>query len=207
MIELDLLPTELKKVQRPKRDLKLELKKLGPQVFKMGGIFLGILLALHLVLGFAVLLKGASLKRLNSRWQLLKSQGTEIEDLNTKMKAAKKVVLPVRQLIEGRIYWSRKLNQLSDRMTPGIWLTGLTVNTQGSSDRKSGYGGSVHLQGYAAALYGDETALVGEFIKALQEDEEFIRSFDSVELNSMTRETLAGNAVMNFGVSLSLRGD
>ncbi|MCX5715362.1 MAG: hypothetical protein NTV07_00520 [Candidatus Omnitrophica bacterium] len=197
MIKINLIPDELKKTQAAKQPFKFELDKLsllGPKVMKIGVYCLIVLAGLHVILILAIFLKADSLKGLDSKWVLLEPKKAEVEAVNAEIVSVEKVVQPVNNLMGQRQLWSKNLNQLSNLMTPGIWLTTLSLEPH-----------MLRLEGCASSLYGDETGLVGKFIKALQDDREFSAQFSEIKLGPMERGALDKTPIMNFKIFCIMR--
>jgi len=200
MIKINLLPEELRKNKSSKKTFRLDASALKPQFLKIGFYLIAVLLGVHLFLGLSVLLKSKSLDRLNSRWQKLEPDKIKIDGINSRIVSLEKEVLPIKQLVDSRMMWAVELNKLSNLMTTGVWFTKLFVQTQ-IPDIQTGESIRVlNLEGCAASLYGDETALAARLVKVLQEDEVFFKYFSEIKLGPMERTTLEKNPVMNFKI-------
>ena len=208
MIKINLLPHEFGKAQRPKRSLRLDIPKLGPKLKKLSVYLLSVLAGLHILLGLSIFLKTVSLKKLNAKWQRLQPSRAEVERLNKEIAELEKIIMPIRQLVAKRIIWSKELNQLSDSMVPGVWLTKLFIQSNQVRDAKDNeYVRVLNLEGYAASLYGDETVLVAKFIKAMQDNKEFFKYFRELKMGPMEKATLENAAVMNFKIFCFFKKD
>mgnify|MGYP001575698925 CR=1 FL=1 len=198
MIKINLLPETAKKQQKSKKPFEFEMPKIGPEAIKAGIGFLSVLLAGHLLLGLSILLKEVSLNKLEAKWQQLSPRKKDVDKVKEEVEAVEKMVAPVRMLVNDRMSWSKILNQLSNLITPGVWLTKLYVQTQISSPQKGEYARSLNIEGCAASLYGDETSLAAKFTKALQDDKEFLGYFSEIKLGPMEKNALENIPVMNF---------
>jgi len=182
----------------------LDLAKFGPQFFKAVRYGVVAVIALHLLLGLLLFMKGVSLKTLDAKWQSLQSRKLEIEKVSKEQSSLEKIVLPMRQLTQGACFWSRKLNKISELITAGVWLTRLSTETQGQG-AKGPPSRILELRGYAASAYGDETGLIGKFAKALQDDKDFAGDFSEIKIGPMEKETTENAPVMNFKISCLLK--
>lgn len=207
MIKINLLPEELKKTPKPSKAFKFDINALGPKAFKALIIFLSALVALHIILVVSIFLKDSSLKRADLKWQKLQPVKIEIERISDESRGIEKRILPIRQLIEGRAMWARRLNQISDLLTPGIWLTRIYQETHLVDTQKGVSTRALNLEGCASSVYGDETALVAKFIKSLQEDKDFSGQFSEIKPGPMEKAMLENNPVMNFKITCFYRGD
>jgi hypothetical protein len=118
-----------------------------------------------------------------------------------------------------RFLWSKKLNSLSDSMTPGIWLSSLDYDEK--AGEKISAGGAKQqiakskpassgpaaekitnkclvLSGYASSMGEQGTASIGKFIKSLKENPEFYSDFDDIELGSIKAEKIQDQETMSF---------
>ncbi|MDD5450058.1 MAG: hypothetical protein PHO42_05625 [Candidatus Omnitrophica bacterium] len=200
MIKINLAPEEVKKEQKPKTGFEFEMPKLDAKFLKPAVYVLAGLIGLHILFGLSIAAKAVSLGSLNAKLQRLQPQRLEVEAVDSNIKTVEKTVLPIRQLIEKKVAWAKELNELSDSMTPGIWLTKLFIETQAKDAAKGEYARVLTLEGSAASLYGDETALVAKFVKALQTDKDFSRYFSELKLGPMEKGVLENIPVMNFKV-------
>lgn len=214
MIKLNLLPGEFKKkkvADKPKKE-KDEKKpkkapiqldkflKFGPQAVKIGRIAGIVLIGLNLVLGTFVLFKQLSLKSLDSQWKPLQPKKAELDKTNSEYATIEKLAGPIRQLVEGRFLWAKKINQVSDLMIPGIWLNRLAIEKQVKDAQKGDYVQTLILEGCAASSFGEETALIGKFIKGLQEAKEFSSDFSEIKSGPLEKTMLEKTPSMNFRV-------
>ena len=223
MITINLLPGEFKKkkvekskpedkkadkkrAEEPKRAFKFETVKFdkvltfSPKLFKIGGVVLAVLIGFHLLLGVLLFSEAKALKQLDSQWQPLQPKKLELEKTNSESISIEKLTTPISQLVEARLMWSKKLNELSDLMTPGIWLTRLSVEKQFEEKAAGEFKKVLKLEGCAFSSSEDETSLIGKFIKVLQEDKNFSFDFSQIKLGPIEKAMIEKNTVMNFKV-------
>ena len=137
----------------------------------------------------------------------------QVNTINRKMAA-------IEDLMVKRFSWAKKLNDLADSLTSGIWLTALTYDERETErqipavSRQSGAmtpGQPAQSQtervvlryliisGYAATTAGEEgTAAVGRFIKALKDNQNFYADFSDIELGAIKRDKVEEQEVMSF---------
>ncbi|MBI4335271.1 MAG: hypothetical protein HY589_01300 [Candidatus Omnitrophica bacterium] len=200
MIKINLLPREVKKQQGPKRPVEFKIPELGAGALRIGIYSVSALIALHLFAAVSIMLKVGALNKLKSRWRTEEPRKAQIEDLNREVGLIEKKVLPVKELLDKRILWSRQLNALSNAMTPGVWLTKLYIVTRARGAKDQGYDRVLNIEGVAASLYGDEASLIAGFVKAIQGDAEFFKIFSEAKLGPMERAALDKSYIMNFRV-------
>jgi len=214
MIKLNLLPKEYKKAKKKKKKeakevvkFNLDFSKFAPKLFKIGIVFVAILIGTHLILGATFLISNSSAGKLSAEWELLQPKSAEISKVNKEIADIEKIVSPVRKLIKRECLWSKKLSLISDLITPGIWFNRLALEKRPDKTKKSGYVTVVELYGYAASSYGDETGIIGKFAKVLQENEDFFQDFSDIKLGPMQKTQLGGHQAMSFKVYCYLKDD
>lgn len=206
MIKINLLPKELKKEQKPKKTFPVwELPKIAPKLFKAGIYGLSALLGINILVAASIIAKSASLGGLNAKWQALGPNKAEIDRLNTEINSIEKKTMPVKKLMEKRILWAKELNELSNIMTPGVWLTKFFIQKQ--AGEKGEYKYILNIEGCTASLYGDETTLIANFVKAIQGNQEFFKYFSEAKLGPMEKAMMDKTPVMNFKIFCLLKKD
>ncbi|MCM8782157.1 MAG: hypothetical protein NC828_03810 [Candidatus Omnitrophica bacterium] len=215
MIKLNLLPGEFKKkkiVEKPKKEkrptvtIKFDkLLKFGSQAARFARVFLVILIGAHFLLGALIFFKAVLLKKLDLQWQPLQPKKAEMEKINLECATLEKIVLPVRQLVENKFLWSKKLNQISDLMIPGVWLNRLVFEEQFKDVQKGVYKKALILEGCAVSSFGEETALIGKFIKVLQEDKEFFSDFSEIKSGPLEKAVIEKTPIMYFRIFCILK--
>lgn len=198
MIKINLLPKELTKEQKPSKAFQVKFPKIDPKFFKAGIYFLVALIGLNILTAASVVIKSNSLNRLESKWQSLQPDKTEIDRLNSEISDVEKKVLPIKEMMGKRILWAKELNELSNLLTPGVWLNKFFI--QKHAGDKGEYKYVLNFEGCAASLYGDEATLIANFIKAIQGNEEFFRYFSEVKLGPMEKTVIENTPVMNFKI-------
>lgn len=186
MIEIDLLPPELRRKKR------LSLPQISNK--KMLFTLFWSLLLFHLLL---VSFNAINIKRLNSlkkTWQQLSSQKEEISQLKEQLRQINTKIPLIEQLIKDRIIWSKKLNQLSDLMVSGVWLNELSL--------EKGY---LIIQGSCASRAKDEPALIGRFMQNLKEEASFSSDFAEIELGPIKKSLIKQTEIMDFDLSCQFK--
>jgi len=208
MIEINLLPQEMRKKPSPFTSIDfsgLNLQKL-PVVPIVAG-FIGILtLVAVLVLAMGMYSRMA-LATLTKRYEAIAPQMKEARVLKAQNDAINKRVGAIGDLMGSRFSWAKKLNALSDSMTPGVWLNELVYDENPAPGAQTAKGkgsimpGRLIISGYAAGSGEQGAALVGKFIKSLKDNEAFYSDFSEVDLVAVKSEKVDGQDVMNFKVN------
>jgi Tfp pilus assembly protein PilN len=191
MIEINLLPIEYKRK-------KIQLPDLGKlRIIPIAISVIGFLIGLYLILSIILTVKTNTLNRLNNEWQSILNEKQEADKLKQEVKRLKKKADLIDSLLVDRLLWSKKLNQLSDLMIDGIWLESLTL---GERKEKP----TLILKGNVVSRKKEETALIGQFMERLRQDEDFFSCFQDIELESIKRRQLGKTEVMEFNLILFL---
>ena len=168
MIKINLLPDDLKK----------------QRVILPKGLFIliGVILVSMLVMWMAIANKGltaATLKadNLESQWQKILKVKSEYGIYKKELKTLEERAVVVNYLMADRIYYSQKLNELSDLLTDGIWLNTFELNNS-----------MLIIEGKVYSKEGKEEAIVGNFMNNIKYHESFFKDFSDVELKIIKRK-------------------
>lgn len=211
MIEINLLPVEMRKKQTPKFAM--------PNVFNRAFILplVGGILALHGLLILLVAYQRIDLANVGHRVELLKEATKETTRKKVESKANAERLGQMESLTERKFSWARVLNVLSDSVPKGMWLRRFAVTeetrtvapdkqdkpAQGSKKRTSLPAEQkvkmLKLEGSVLGS-GQETATIGRFIKALKDDRSFVAVFDEVEFFNITQRKIKSFDVYDFSI-------
>jgi len=212
MIEINLLPQELRKKESP--FAKIDFSALSLKNIPIAGVAIGVVglvVAVQLFVSAMSLYYNVTLGSLNRRYGAIAEKKKEADALKLRTAIINKKSGAIDELMLKRFSWAKKLNALSDSMTPGIWLVELNYDEQ-SVDRSAaamrpgqgkgpGPAGALVISGYAAGAGEQGAALVGKFIKNLKESEVFFSDFNQIELVSIKADRVQNQEVMNFRIS------
>lgn len=221
MIELNLLPVQLRKKKQTLSFEKLPVVTQGPLKFLIkfpprvlcfyaGGVLLG----LYTLALLGVFLSQHRLSTLKKEWEQMMPEREKANRLNQEY-AELNAVEKAAQGFRRNFSWAKKLQELSDSMVRGVWLRELSLAErhrdalpqEGGSEGRSPHSDKLLvLVGTAASAKGDQTALVGRFIRSLKENKEFFVDFTNVELESIKRRAVQSLDVMDFKVICTFRG-
>jgi len=217
MIEINLLPDDA----RGKRSAA----KTGVSALSMPNIPIAtiaawaavVVLLVQLALFAIGIMSGATFKSLALEYKDILPKKRETEKLKIQVGDMNKKVGAINELMVKRFSWEKKLNALSDTMTPGIWLTELEYDEKITdipkpvnadlTKKKGGQAPESVLSKYlilsgAASSMGEEgTALIGRFIKSLKDDPAFYSDFSDIELGTIKREKMDDQEVMMFKIT------
>lgn len=222
MIEINLLPDELKKRKRIQPGAAVSAIDLQKLPFKeIAFIAVGGFIVIQIILFAVGSFCSARCSGLDKEYKEILPKKIESEKLRIQLDKMSKKVSAIDELMVKRFSWAKKLNDLSDSMTPGIWLTGLEYDEKleeiikeapaGSPKTRTAQPGKTEtekiLQRYliisgTASSMGDEgTALIGRFIKSLRENPGFYSDFSDIQLGTIKREKAEDQEVMTFKIT------
>lgn len=187
MIEVNLLPEELRKGRK-----KIELPKIEFMPFIIGALI--FILSLQIIFAATLKVKRISLRRLEARWVRLEAEERELSDLKRQINSLNNKIISVEGIRKNRILWAKKMNDLSDSMIQGIWLTELSLEESGGQKYLSIMG--------AVSSYGkDEAAVIGKFMKSLKDNKAFFEDFSEIKLGTMQQRKLKDFEIMDFSIT------
>ncbi|MFH0839946.1 MAG: hypothetical protein V1883_02890 [Candidatus Omnitrophota bacterium] len=210
MIEINLLPHEIKRKRR-----KIELPDISFLPVLAG--FLGIIIIIHLFVGLMVAMKAKTFKGLERKWQSVLPNKEEADNIKAELTSTRTKIDTIDELIETRRSWAVRLNDISDSMIPGVWLNKLWLEkrviiqevreaktnsekgaTKAAKEPKKTIIRTLHLNGSVIAGGGEETAVIGKFIRSLKDNKNFMPDFSDIESASIQRTKLKDAEVMDF---------
>jgi Tfp pilus assembly protein PilN len=184
MIEINLLPEELKAKAKPKKiAMAIESKYF---LYPIPFIF-GILVCVYIYLLGLNLAKNRQLTQLNAKWQKLEPQRKILEDFKKRYALSTEDAKAIEQLTKENINWSEKLNKLSLLLPSGIWFNEIAISP-----------GDFVLRGSVVSLQKKGMDLITEFIDRLKKDTAFSGDFKNLELSSTQWKTIAGYDIVDF---------
>ena len=103
-------------------------------------------------------------------------------------------------IIDKRVFWTAKFNELPKIIPPGAWLTNLSFTDRLSRDNRI-----IRSLTIKGMTYHEDSArgmgIVTKFVSNLKKNEKFFQGFTEVRLDSMTSAELKGMPVKNFTIS------
>ena len=168
MIKINLLPDDLKR----------------QRVIFPKGLFILIAIVLTSILIVWMVSANKSLaavtlkaNNLENKWQEVLALKTEYGGYEKQLTSLEERAVVVNYLMADRIYYSQKLNELSDLLTNGIWLNALGLNSK-----------MLTIEGKVYSKEGKEEAIVGNFMNNIKQHESFFKDFNDVELKIIKRK-------------------
>ena len=187
MIEINLVPTELKKKKKSssflgRSNIPLEV------IVGIGGGFLILLIGFHVLL---LLIFGAQETQhvlIKSQWDQLQPTKEKVDSLLNEMRNIQGKNKSIEDLVgNGRILWSRKLNILGDVLPRGVWLTKVTFS-----------GGDLTIEGSSISRQNDPMVNIHDLASALKADPHFLEHLGGLEVGSIQRRNINKVEVADF---------
>ena len=220
MIEINLLPEELKKKKKafqvPTVTLKFMPLAIGMVV---------LLIAVHALLAVTINIKNTAHDKMAGEWEMITPQKRAVELTRRENVRMRKKAKAIESLIDERVLWFMKLNQLSDLIIPGVWFTKLSIDKKAiiiepkdKAKPQMAYGVKkliterielpyLNIEGEVSSVYGDELAIVGKFIEQLKSNPEFFQHFSNIELDSTELHSIEEAEVMKFSIDCYFEGN
>lgn len=222
MIEINLLPEELRK----KESVKLSLPAMPALPKKTVLLAVGVVLGVQVLFtAFAFFQKGEAaavrkdITALNESNRGLVAQKTESAEIRKRLSQ-------IDHLLQRKFFWSSLLNALTDSMIKGVWLTNLSIAESNASPmikktvevtlskadtlspRKTVSSTSrtppksskmLKLEGSVVGP-GEETALIGKFIKKMKGNALFDKLFAEIEPANINQKKIREFDVYDFTI-------
>jgi len=197
VIELNLLPKEMRKPERP------VLPEMPVLPISIG--VLALLVFVSVVLFLSINLKKGGVSGLTKQWDALGPQRTvvekivrDIQDLESREKA-------ISELAAYKLDWSELLSGLNQSMIANVWLfefkpvLAKKKTTRGKGPKKEAeLPASLDLTGYAFGKSEAATSTVAKFINSLKNHKEFSKYFEEIGLDSVRKQVYKDEDVMRF---------
>lgn len=174
MIELNLLPEEYRK---KKVDLGEIFNRYRKFIVSGVGIFTGVVIVILLVIVVYPRLQAGTMRKLEKKWKNIEKKYEKVVRLKKRQKRLRDLLNNIDQVISSRIIWARRLNDISDNLPGEIQLTELATRIEKFKDKPDRM---VLISSGIVPAYPGERA-IGDFIKGLRENKDFIKDFTELE--------------------------
>lgn len=174
MIEINLLPEEYRK---KKTDFNEVFKKYKPLIVPVAGALGGIIIIISLIIVVYPRLQARTMRRLENRWKNIEKDYQEVVKLKNRQKRLQDILNNINVITKDRILWARRLNDISDSLPGEIQLTELTTKIEKPKDKPERT--VLVISGFVPAYPGERA--IGDFIKGLRGNPDFIKDFPEIE--------------------------
>ena len=208
MILINLLPQELRKKEVTRIVMpEIPIKK---TLIAIGAALAALQILLTLVAVFFSLREAAVKHEIT----ILTSQTQETHQFRTQTLTVLNKLKDIHALTDKKFYWASVLNAISESLTKGVWLRGLSLdevieetprvadasvkaNAGKKSQSKNQTIRVMKLEGSVTAS-GQETAFIGKYVKSLKENPYLTELFRDVELANINQRKIKEFDVYDF---------
>lgn len=187
MIEINLLPEELRKKQKVKLDF---LKNYSKNIIKP---VILIFISIHILLILLVAIDSVMLKHFTKSFIEIEPQKKQIDEVKGELQKYKNLEELFLRLSKQRLSIAPKLNIISDSLPHGIWLYELSFSKE-----------IWKIQGNCISAPGLETTQIGKFLNSLKASDGE-GGFRDIELLSIQRKKIGATEVVDFVISSKSR--
>ncbi|MCD6093501.1 MAG: PilN domain-containing protein [Candidatus Omnitrophica bacterium] len=168
MLEINLLPLQMRR-----------RKELFPPsfLFRLGGLFLILLIVISLITAGIRWQKGISCRRIEEKWRGF----FQLEDKNRRLEIEKG---NLEKYLKRKILWAEKFDLINQLIPPGVWLTKLYWGKEKEEEKV------FIIEGQSLALKGGAVESVIKFMDNLKNNPAFFVDFKKIDL--ITRKESEG---------------
>ncbi|MFH1305874.1 MAG: hypothetical protein ABIH74_05700 [Candidatus Omnitrophota bacterium] len=202
MIELNLLPKELRK--RKRQSVKMPKLPVLMLVIAVAAV-IGVV---QITLLVTLACKKRTLRRVEVQWEKMQPQREETERIAREIAALEKKVIAVRKIAKPQLNWTRLLSGLNQATISNIWLSEFELDFRDAAGKKrKGVAEPVTLSltGYALGSGEEATSRVAKFITSLKSEKGFSDAFEDIELENMRSREVSGKEAMMFIISCRVK--
>ena len=190
MIEINLLPAEMRR--QKKIYFKFDLADIARVKFLAGGIFAGAMALLVIIPALGANIRKHQILALLEKEKNIMPQKTSVEAINSEIAVLKVKLNALDDITKRRFLWSRKLNELSDLVLPGIWFNRIGAELDNN----------LTIEGSVISKNEEAMASVGKFIKNIKDAKLFFGDFSDIKLESVQRKNIDKRDVVEFKIVL-----
>jgi hypothetical protein len=206
MIELNLLPKELRKKRKKRRKVPPEHRKAVrlPSLMIVIGLLL-VLFTAHAILIVSLLNKRGLYSTLEEQWDQALTQRKRAERINSRIEEIQRRLGTVKEIVRPALNWTKLLSGLNLSIINNVWLSEMDIRfgniegTQGEVPR------ILLLKGYALGDSEKATSLVAQFMDSLKSNPDFYDHFKEIELESIQSREYENENVMSFSLKCIFR--
>lgn len=193
MIEINLVPEHLRKKWKPQAKAEEGIPLFKEKIIGLGGGFLVLLLVVHGILQFIISNKFSKYEKYKKEWEEISPARTNVNRTISELKQLREKMKSMEEVTGGqKISWSRKLNEISDSLSRGVWLNRIVFSEE-----------TLLMQGSAVSKNKTEMISVHKFTSNLKNHEGFKEYFSNVELELIKSRRINMTSIADF----TIRGD
>ncbi len=195
MIDINLAPPDLRR--KPKRRILPKGFHVPPEVIIGGG---GGLLLFLIAIHIFIIFKHISLKKrymqTKKEWESIQPSKKKVDKIISEIRKLQSIKQDVDKLIDAdRILWAKKLNIISDSLPRGVWLRHIAFED----------GKTFTIEGSAISRQQNQIVAIHEFTHNLRQQDAFLKHFQEMDIDSITRRQINGTELVDFSIVASLK--
>ena len=153
------------------------------------------MVTVHLLLGAVWLIRFGQLSVHHLQWQKVLPDKTVLDSIHQESGDLKKKINMISDMTTRKsVLWSPKFNAISDDLPRGLWIRKMTLDKAG-----------LVVEGSVVSKTQNEINNVGLFLSALKQNDDFMKDFFSLEVNSIQRGKANAVEVTDFTVMAKLK--
>ena len=194
MIDINLIPSHLRKTRREKKlPIYLNIPK-EAIIGLVGGLFV-LLFLVHIVFQVIIFVKFSHHAYHKKQMNAIASDKTIVDGILDELRGLQKKKSSVEKVTtEKRISWSRKLNDISDSLPRGVWLTRVYVDEN-----------VLIIEGSVVSKAKEEVINVGNFTTQLKNHPSFMIGLKNVEMGSVQSRMIKTVEIADFIITAKLK--
>jgi Tfp pilus assembly protein PilN len=177
MIQINLLPEELRKKKANFAEMFSKYKKYQALALPVAGAVCVLVVFVALIIIVYPKIQKHKLNKLEAKWKTLEKQYDEVAKLKKEIKRLQDISDSVNKIASERIQWAKRLNEISDSLPGEIQLIQLETKIEKLKDKVERP--VLVISGVGPSYPGEKA--IGDFIKGLRENKDFIKSFPDIE--------------------------
>ena len=195
MIEINLLPPQLRKKRKTANFVSQSIVLPRETVIALVGGVLFFLLFIHSVLQFVIAIKFVQIKRYERQLTKIAPEKASADRVVQELRTLQGKVKSIENVAgERKILWAKKLNQISDAVPRGVWLTRLTFQD-----------GVLILQGSAVSKSKNEMSSVHAFTSNLKNQSGFTDYLTNIELGLIKSRKINTTQIADFTITADVQ--
>lgn len=160
----------------------------------VGGLLVLLVLA-HVILQAFIFLRFAQQASIKQKMDKIQTDKTNVDRVVTRLRALQAKVQSIENLtVSQRILWSQKLNDLSDSIPRGIWLTKMSLEAR-----------VLLIEGSAVSKNQNEMISPNNFVSLLKAQERFVADLSTLEVGVVQRRKVLSTEVADFSITAKLK--
>ncbi len=162
------------------------------------GLVGGLVVVLFIVSAFLqaiIFVKFSQRAKLNRQWEEILPAKENVDRVLNELRALQSKITAIEEVTTAkRIFWAQKLNDISDALPRGLWLTKVSLDER-----------VLLIEGSAVSKIRDEVISVGNFVSSLKNRKAFMMNLEDIEMGPVQRRQIKSAEVADFLITVKVR--